>query len=279
MFVQGILCVALESGLGWSRRDYASKCPLESENRKMPGNPEISRMLLKLKEEIVAKFNESHWQNLALVTNCEDVVNDHPRLLRSLGFGDADYEACVITVLRSIVNADPENISRISAYLAEKFQEGGEYVSSMASERKILFAPNVFKVPDCERQSDLVAVMMPFAGYANVHAAIKNACKKAGFKCLRADDIWEDSTIVQDIFTLIYKSHIVVSDFSQRNPNVLYETGIAHCLGRTVVPITRDLEDVPSDLRHHRACVYLPNAEGLSVLEAELAKRLRSLMP
>jgi hypothetical protein len=245
----------------------------------MAGNPEINRMLLALKEKIVANFNESHWQDLGLITNCEDTINGHHRLLRSMRFGDDDYEACVVTVLRSMLNTDPENLNRIASYVAEKFQEDGEYVSSMASERKILFAPNVFKVPEGERQSDLVAVMMPFSGYDKVYAAINNACKNAGFNCLRADDIWEDSTFVQDIFTLIYRSHIVVSDFSQRNPNVLYETGIAHCLGRTVVPITRDIEDVPSDLRHHRACVYLPNSEGLSELETELAKRLRALMP
>ena len=245
----------------------------------MSDKKEINRMLLKLKDVIVAKFNQSHWQNLALITNCERIVDHHPRLIRSLSFRDDDYEGCVIQVLRSMVDADIGNLNSISEYLHEQFGDDREYVSSMASERKILFAPNVFKVPDCERQSDLVAVMMPFEGFDSVHTAIKNACKKAGFKCLRADDIWEDSTFVQDIFNLIYKSHIVISDFSKRNPNVLYETGIAHCLGRTVVPIARAIDDIPSDLRQHRTCIYLPNSEGLKVLEAELAKRLRSLMP
>jgi hypothetical protein len=256
-------------------RDYA----ITIEGLPMRSDPEVNKLLLSLKEKIVANFNSSHWQDLALITNCDDTINNHPRLLRSLGFGDEDYEGCVVQVLRSVVQAAPENLNRIAAYVDKKFGADGEYVSSMPSEKKILFAPNVFKVPDEERQSDLVAVMMPFAGYDKVHEAIKKACADAGFKCLRADDIWEDSTIVQDIFSLIYRSHIVVSDFSQRNPNVLYETGIAHCLGRTVVPITRDLEDIPSDLRHHRACVYLPNNEGLRNLQKELGNRLRSLMP
>ncbi|HET6323854.1 MAG TPA: hypothetical protein VFG04_04070 [Planctomycetaceae bacterium] len=245
----------------------------------VPGKPEINQFLLALKEKIVTHFNESHWQHLGLLTNCEDVVNKHHRLLRSLRFGDDDYEAHVIAVLRAMLEADPQNLNRIASYVEKKFQDDGEYVSSMPSERKILFAPNVFKVPEGDRQSDLVAVMMPFVGYDRVYAAIKDACEQAGFNCLRADDIWEDSTFVQDIFTLIFRSHIVVADFSQRNPNVLYETGIAHCLGRTVVPITRDIEDVPSDLRHHRACVYLPNSEGLAELKTELAKRLSSLVP
>ncbi len=245
----------------------------------MPLDPRISQKLIEVKDTIVANFTESDWQSLGLVTNSSDVVNGHSRLLRSLSFGDDDYEASAVRVLTVMAENNPENASRIAAYVLKKYGQQGEYVSSMPAEKKILFAPNVFKIPVEERQSDLVAVMMPFAGFDPVHTAIKNACKKAGFKCLRADDIWEDSTFIQDIFTLIYKAHIVVSDFSTRNANVLYETGIAHCLGRTVVPITRDLKDIPSDLGHHRALPYLPNEQGLDELETKLAKRLRSLMP
>ncbi len=94
---------------------------------------------------------------------------------------------------------------------------------------------------------------------------------------MRADDIWLNSTFIQDIFDLIYCSKIVIVDFSTRNPNVMYETGIAHTLGRHVVPITRQIEDVPSDLRHHRALVYLPNKEGLNSLSQGLTVRLSTI--
>jgi hypothetical protein len=245
----------------------------------MAGDPRVSQKLLEVKDKIVANFTEADWQNIGLISNGSDVVNSHPRLLRSMRFNDDDYESSAVTVLTSIVNNDLATIIRIADYVDKKFGQQGEYVSSLPSEKKILFAPNVFKIPEGERQRDLVAVMMPFSGFNAVETAIKNAATKAGFKCIRVDDIWEDSTIIQDIFSLIYKSHIVVSDFSNKNPNVLYETGIAHCLGRTVVPITRNIDDVPSDLRHHRALVYLPNEQGLDQMETELAKRLRSLMP
>ena len=91
------------------------------------------------------------------------------------------------------------------------------------------------------------------------------------------DDIWDNSTFMQDIFDLIFRSQVVISDFSGKNPNVMYETGIAHCLGRTVVPISQHKSDIPSDLRHHRACIYLRNAEGLGVLEKELVNGLKVL--
>ena len=94
-------------------------------------------------------------------------------------------------------------------------------------------------------------------------------------ECLRADDIWDNSTFIQDIFDLIFCSKVVVVDFTGKNPNVMYETGIAHTLGKTVIPITQSIDDIPSDLGHHRALKYHPNEEGLRDLSNELYKRLK----
>jgi hypothetical protein len=122
--------------------------------------------------------------------------------------------------------------------------------------------------------------MMPLrAEFAPVFKAIRRACKTTGLRCLRADDIWEESAIVQDIFNLIFRAQVVVVDFTGKNPNVMYETGIAHTLGKHVVPISESLDDVPFDLTHHRVLKYLPNDEGLKQLEGRLATRLRQVAP
>jgi hypothetical protein len=125
---------------------------------------------------------------------------------------------------------------------------------------------------------DDVAVMMPFsADFKPTYEVIQKTCQKLGLKALRSDDIWVNSTFIQDIFELIYCSRIVVVDFSGRNPNVMYETGIAHTLGREVVPISKAITDVPSDIGHHRALVYLSNSEGLEALGHALQLRLSTL--
>ena len=135
--------------------------------------------------------------------------------------------------------------------------------------------PSVFTFPaEQARDPELVAVMMPFAGFEGVYEAIKGAVLDAEFRCLRADDIWDHEHIMDDVIGLIWRARVVVSDFTGRNPNVFYETGIAHSLGRPVVPITQTLSDVPFDLRAIRAQQYLPNGEGLLDLRARLAERL-----
>lgn len=134
----------------------------------------------------------------------------------------------------------------------------GSYISTAISRtevpRTITFAPAVFSVPEKEPDTQLVAVMMPFAAeFSPVYEAIRGACTDVGLSCYRADDIWEDSTFIQDIFNLIFQSAIVIVDFTGRNPNVMYETGISHTLGKNVVPLTQHIEDILSDPKPHRA--------------------------
>lgn len=143
----------------------------------------------------------------------------------------------------------------------------------------IIAQPSVFRLPASSPDAKLVSVMMPFsAGFTDVYSAIDEACKGAGLRCEKADDIWDASEVIQDIFSLIYRSKVVVCDFTGRNPNVFYETGIAHTLGRSVIPITQHESDVPFDLRHHRFILYLNNSEGLRALTGRILGRLRSLI-
>ncbi|MFC4172680.1 hypothetical protein ACFOYU_11505 [Microvirga sp. GCM10011540] len=145
--------------------------------------------------------------------------------------------------------------------------------------QKVYFRPNVFTIPAEPPEGSLVSAMMPFdAPFTPVYQTIKKVAESNGLISLRADDIWEHSTVIQDIFSLIWRSYIVVCDFTGRNPNVFYEAGIAHTLGKHVIPITQNPEDVPFDLRHHRYVRYLNNNEGREALGAEINKRFLYLL-
>ncbi|TGK55734.1 hypothetical protein [Leptospira kanakyensis] len=147
------------------------------------------------------------------------------------------------------------------------------------SEELITFRPSVFKIPKKPVNERQIAVMMPFnPGFKGTYDAIKRVSEYLSLECYRADDIWENTTFMQDIFELIFCSSIIIVDYSQRNPNVMYETGIAHTLGKTVIPITQSLDDIPSDLGHHRALKYLPNDEGYRNLSNELYKRIKTIL-
>lgn len=235
-------------------------------------------LILDLKRRIEEDFTSSNWEEVGLLTDCSHIVSSHPRLLKSLHFGDQDYGGNIISVLRAMDDHNPNALNSIKDFLDKWYpDQNSTYISAKPSERKITFSPSVFSIPDGEVENDLVAVMMPFAGFDSVYDAIKNACAANGYKCLRADDIWDSSSIIQDIFSLIFRAKIVIVDFSGKNPNVMYETGIAHTLGKVVVPLAQIVQDIPSDMVHHRALIYLNNGEGLRKLETELKNKLRTI--
>jgi hypothetical protein len=139
--------------------------------------------------------------------------------------------------------------------------------------------PKVFRLAEFENiEPSLVSAMMPFHPHFDaVYATLKRTAEEAGLRCRRADDIWENPAVMQDVVSLIDRSRIIICDSTGRNPNVFYETGIAHALGREVILITQNEADIPFDLRHLRYVSYLNNGEGLSSLSARPAPRLAEL--
>lgn len=139
--------------------------------------------------------------------------------------------------------------------------------------------PKVFQIADPENiEPSLISAMMPFhPNFDAVYTTLQHAAQAVGLRCRRADDIWENPAVIQDVVSLIDRSSIVVCDCTGRNPNVFYEVGIAHTLGREVILITQDEADIPFDLRHLRYVHYLNNSEGLNTLAARLQPRLDDL--
>jgi hypothetical protein len=140
--------------------------------------------------------------------------------------------------------------------------------------------PAVFQIPEHENIEPMLAsAMMPFdAGFNAIYDGIRQAAENAGLRCRRADDIWENPAIIQDVVALIDRSRVVICDCSGRNPNVFYEAGIAHTLGREVILITQSEQDIPFDLRHLRHIRYHNNGEGRAALTQGLQDRMQTIL-
>lgn len=153
------------------------------------------------------------------------------------------------------------------------------YKALLVNSKPFRSSPKVFALPQHEAiESTLVSAMMPFEmSFDVVYGTLKDASRLAGLRCRRADDIWENPAVIQDVVSLIDKSRVVIADCTSRNPNVFYEIGIAHTLGREVILITQNESDVPFDLRHLRYIKYLNNQEGLAKLSEVLQARLEAI--
>jgi hypothetical protein len=130
----------------------------------------------------------------------------------------------------------------------------------------------------------LAFVLMPFsADLTEIYTAfIKPTVEdpQFGLVCRRADDVKSNKAIIQDIWKSICEARLVIADLSTLNPNVMYELGMAHTLGKETILIYQRGGEVkfPFDLAHIRRIEYVNDAPGGKKLEQELSQTLRSVL-
>ncbi|MFC5401464.1 hypothetical protein [Cohnella soli] len=136
---------------------------------------------------------------------------------------------------------------------------------------ELVYVNPIFKGRSFKKMFNKVAVLIPFQKefsemYSNYLVPEIN---KYGFEVNKGDDFYDSNVIIEDIWRLINESNIVVADLTGKNPNVFYEVGIAHTLGKHVVLLSQNSEDIPFDLRHLRNITYSLS----SVADIELFKK------
>lgn len=95
----------------------------------------------------------------------------------------------------------------------------------------------------------------PFGGY--YETLFKPAIIQAGLRAVRADDeIFGSGKIMDQVWRGIRESKVLIAELTMRNANVYYELGLAHALGKPVVLIAADGEEVPFDVHHIRVIYY-----------------------
>ena len=81
--------------------------------------------------------------------------------------------------------------------------------------------PSAFNLWQGRVQDDLVALMMPFdTSFDPVQEALKKAANGLGLTCKRADDIYDNRSIIQDVVDLIGQARVVICDLTGKNANV-----------------------------------------------------------
>jgi hypothetical protein len=117
-----------------------------------------------------------------------------------------------------------------------------------------------------------VFVLMPFkAKLEAVYSKhMKRLAHELGLRMMRADEIFSPRPFMAKVWDGICAARVVLADCTEKNPNVFYEIGVAHAVGKTVVLITRSDKDIPSDIKHFDYIHYDYDPEGVETLIARL---------
>jgi hypothetical protein len=103
--------------------------------------------------------------------------------------------------------------------------------------------------------------IMPFGGhfdsyYSKIYC---QAIRNCNLEPRRVDDLFRSSSIVRDIWDLTKKAKVILADLTGKNPNVLYELGLAHAITKPAILVAQSLDDIPFDLKDLRIILYDKN--------------------
>lgn len=174
---------------------------------------------------------------------------------------------------RSIVGKEEAAATIAASYMHQEAQ----WIERQ--ERIVRFNP-IFRGRDYLLNRELVFMLSPFSEpYDTIYKDhIKPTVEGTlGLISRRADDIFDTRPIMEDIWQQLNEAGIVVAELTGRNPNVFYETGIAHTIGKEVILLTQTMDDVPFDLRHLRCIVYDYTPRGVKVLEEMLMNTITTI--
>lgn len=150
----------------------------------------------------------------------------------------------------------------------------------LPSELELMYiTPKVFDKKDVEVQDNLCAILMPFEQdwSDDMLKVYQSIVKRKGMDWWRSDFDWGVGQLMQQIWEGINRARVIIADCTGRNPNVFYELGIAHTLGKDVFICTQDKNDIPFDLRHITYFEYNTRPAGITALKKRISLYLDTL--
>ena len=121
-----------------------------------------------------------------------------------------------------------------------------------------------------ERRPCFVAMPYGPEWFEPVQRTILDAGASNNFECVVSLNMATAGQVTEQIWRQLRRAEAVVADLTGSNPNVYYEVGLAHALGKQIIFITQDRGKLPFDVSTSRCIRY--EESNLSYLRDELEK-------
>lgn len=118
--------------------------------------------------------------------------------------------------------------------------------------------------------------LMPFNDrYSAIYQAIFYSCQAANYSCTRSDEVYNPGNLLRQIVNMMLESSLIIALLDGQNPNVFYEIGIAHSIGKTVLLLAnkKSKNEIPFDLKSDRLLLY----SNTSDLHEKLYETLKNM--
>ena len=140
----------------------------------------------------------------------------------------------------------------------------------------VIEVASILKILDFLAKRKLCFVLMPFnKKFDGIYKSIKQTFTDLGYECYRADEVYEARKIIDMITEGIIRSKIIVADLTSKNPNVFYELGYAHSLGKSTILMSQNDSDVPFDLRQRQYFNYKVGSNQNLIIKNNIKKYIK----
>lgn len=213
---------------------------------------------------VIDEFSGNGWQSVAQAGSCQNLESKR------------SYEL-VLTISGQAVRLVVDGIQVLEARLPHPLL--GDQLGVFAwGVSDVAFRQTSF-------QSTLTRafVVMQFAEpYDSLYReVIKPVAEQADFTVFRADDVFRPGIILQDILRSITTSDVIIAEITPTNPNVYYELGYAHAIGKpTILLAEKDADPakhLPFDISGFRVIFYDDTIRGKRNVEIQLRQHLSNI--
>ncbi len=162
--------------------------------------------------------------------------------------------------------------NRINHLILSATEKNIDNNGSISSERFLKeFGVDVNNV---ELEKDLVFVLTPSNyDFIEDYLMVRETCRTVKMRALRGDETdlnYTHGNILTHIINHMVKARVIIANISNRNPNVCYELGIAHMLGKPTILLCRKGMEAPFDLQQ-KYIIFYEN-------EIELSEKLQDAL-
>lgn len=191
---------------------------------------------------VLETFSENDWFALGQVTGNLKTISDHPRLFRSLSFGDDDYAYCVAEILDAIFDRDSSLIPEV----VDHFDIDLWYQQKEPEKYQRVFAPSVVKPADFWVESYLRVFVSHLSSNRERMSAMKAGLANWGISAfiahedIKASREWRDEIEAglesMDIMVAVVEPGFKESDWCAQE--------VGYALGRNVdiIPLRAGLD-------------------------------------
>jgi hypothetical protein len=191
---------------------------------------------------VVDTFSEADWLSLGQITGKLKTITEHSRLLRSLSFGDDDYQYCAGEVLNSIFEADNSLIPEV----IDHFDIDLWYQQKEPEKHLRIFPPAAVKSADFWKEGYLRVFISHLSSNRERMSALKSGLSNWGVSAfiahedIKASREWRDEVEAgletMDVLVAVVEPGFKESDWCSQE--------VGYALGRKVdiIPLRAGLD-------------------------------------